>query len=77
MFELDQGEIVRLVAHVDPEDAQGCISWWLTVDDGLAEEHKLHADVSDVESESRKFLGYLSLDVLYSTLLDFLNLCNC
>lgn len=77
MFELDQGEIVRLVAHVDPEDTKGCISWWLTVDDGLAEEHKLHSDMSDVESESRKFLGYLSLDVLYSTLLDFLNLCSC
>ncbi|KAK4422251.1 Mediator of RNA polymerase II transcription subunit [Sesamum alatum] len=76
-FELDQGEIVRLVAHVDPEDTQGCISWWLTVDDGVVEEHKLHPDMSDVESESRKFLGYLSLDVLYSTLLDFLNLCSC
>ncbi|KAL0372153.1 UNVERIFIED_CONTAM: Mediator of RNA polymerase II transcription subunit [Sesamum calycinum] len=44
-FELDQGEIVRLVAHVDPEDTQGCISWWLTVDDGIVEEHKLHPDV--------------------------------
>ncbi|KAK4401197.1 Mediator of RNA polymerase II transcription subunit [Sesamum angolense] len=76
-FELDQGEIVRLVAHVDPEDTQGCISWWLTVDDGIVEEHKLHPDMSDVESESRKFLGYLSLEVLYSTLLDFLNLCSC
>ncbi|OMP09133.1 mediator of RNA polymerase II transcription subunit 17-like protein [Corchorus olitorius] len=27
-FELEQGETVSLVAHVDPEDIQGCISWW-------------------------------------------------
>ncbi|KAI3454108.1 hypothetical protein Pfo_010771 [Paulownia fortunei] len=76
-FELEQGEIVRLVAHVDPEDTQGCISWWLTIDDGRTDEHKLHSDMSNVESESRRFLGYLSLDLLYSTLLDFLNLCSC
>ncbi|KAG8381841.1 hypothetical protein BUALT_Bualt05G0014700 [Buddleja alternifolia] len=76
-FELDQGEIVKLVAHVDPEDTQGCISWWLTMDDGLTEEHKFRSDLSDGESENRKFLGYLSLDLLYSTLLDFLNLCSC
>ncbi|PIN10669.1 hypothetical protein CDL12_16735 [Handroanthus impetiginosus] len=73
-FELEQGEMVRLVAHVDPEDAKGCISWWLIVEDGLIDEHK---DISNFESESSRFLGYLSLDVLYSTLLDFLNLCSC
>ncbi|KAL8054352.1 hypothetical protein ABFS82_05G133800 [Erythranthe guttata] len=76
-FELEQGEIVRLVAHVDPEDTQGCISWWLTIDNGFIEEHKLHSYTSNFESETRKFLGYLSLDLLYSTLLDFLNLCSC
>ncbi|KAH6803474.1 RNA polymerase II transcription mediator [Perilla frutescens var. hirtella] len=75
-FELEQGEIARLVAHVDPEDAQGCISWWLTIDDGLTEEHKLRSDMSYFESQSRKFLGYLPLDLLHSTLLDFLNLCS-
>ncbi|XP_073062567.1 mediator of RNA polymerase II transcription subunit 17-like isoform X2 [Primulina eburnea] len=74
-FELEHGEIVSLVAHVDPDNIDGCISWWLIMDDGHAEEHKLHSNVG--ESESRKFLGYLSLDVLYSTLLDFLNLCSC
>lgn len=75
-FELEQGEIARLVAHVDPEDTQGCISWWLTIDDGLTEEHKLRSDMSYFESQSRKFLGYLPLDLLHSTLLDFLNLCS-
>ncbi|KAH6784837.1 hypothetical protein C2S52_009796 [Perilla frutescens var. hirtella] len=73
-FELEQGEIARLVAHVDPEDAQGCISWWLTIDDGLTEEHKLSLDMSYFESQSKKFLGYLPLDLLHSTLLNFLNL---
>ncbi|KAL6547543.1 hypothetical protein OROHE_009248 [Orobanche hederae] len=77
-FELVQGEIVRLVAHVDPDDTQGCISWWLMMDDGRGVEHKLRSDMLPyVESETRRFLGYLSLDVLYSTLLDFLNLCSC
>ncbi|XP_073307620.1 mediator of RNA polymerase II transcription subunit 17-like isoform X1 [Primulina huaijiensis] len=76
-FELEHGEIVSLVAHVDPDNIDGCISWWLIMDDGPTEEHKFHSDLSNGESESRKFLGYLSLDVLYSTLLDFLNLCSC
>ncbi|CAA0838390.1 Mediator of RNA polymerase II transcription subunit 17 [Striga hermonthica] len=76
-FELDQEEIVRLVAHVDPDDAHGCISWWLTMEDGETGEPMLRSDMSIVETETRKFLGYLSLDVLYSTLLDFLNLCSC
>ncbi|XP_022899564.1 mediator of RNA polymerase II transcription subunit 17-like [Olea europaea var. sylvestris] len=76
-FELDHGEIASLVAHVDPEDTIGCISWWLMIDDGLTEDLKLHPGLSIGESESRKFLGHLSLNVLYSTLLDFVNLCSC
>ncbi|KAI5640856.1 hypothetical protein M9H77_00158 [Catharanthus roseus] len=73
-FELEQGEILSLVSHVDAEDAEGCISWWLVMNDGFTEEHKLHMDSS--ESETKRFLGYLSLDVLYSTLLDLVGLCN-
>lgn len=73
-FELEQGEILSLVSHVDPEDAQGCISWWLVMEDGFTEEYKVHLDSS--ESGTRKFLGYLSLDVLYSTLLDLVGLCS-
>ncbi|XP_051119340.1 mediator of RNA polymerase II transcription subunit 17 [Andrographis paniculata] len=81
-LELEQGEIVTLVAHVDPEDDQSCITWWVTIEEGFAEERKLHSDMSTttmsyVESENRKFLGYLPLDTLYSTLLDFLNMCSC
>ncbi|GLT26151.1 hypothetical protein SLA2020_012360 [Shorea laevis] len=75
-FELEQGETVRLVAHVDPDDIQGCISWWLVMEDGFAEERKLNMDMSDGKSEYRKFLGHLSLDILYSTLMDLVSLCS-
>ncbi|CAI0389651.1 unnamed protein product, partial [Linum tenue] len=76
-FELDQGELLSLVAHVDPEDTQGCISWWLVMDESFAEERKLYADADvDGSSDYRKFLGYLTLDVLYSTLMDLVSLCS-
>ncbi|KAL3535839.1 hypothetical protein ACH5RR_004300 [Cinchona calisaya] len=75
-FELDQGEVISLVSHIDPEDSQGCISWWLVMEDGYTEEHKLRMDVSNSESDTRKFLGYLSLDVLYSTVFDLVGLCG-
>ena len=75
-FELEQGETLSLTAHVDPEDSQGCISWWLIMEDGFAEEGKLHMDLSDGLSEYRKFLGHLSLDVLYSTLMDLVGMCT-
>ncbi|CAN6699693.1 unnamed protein product [Malus baccata var. baccata] len=64
-LELDQGETLSVVAHVDPEDSGGCISWWLVID-----------DTSDAASETRKFLGHLSLEVLYSTLMYLVSLCN-
>lgn len=73
-FELEQGETLGLVAHVNPEDTIGCISWWLVMDDGFTEEGKLQSKISD--TENRKFLGHLSLDVLYSTLLDLVSLCS-
>lgn len=75
-FELDQGETLGIVAHIDPEDTQGCISWWLVMDSGFTEEHKLHPDISDTGSGTRKFLGHLSLDVLYSMLMDLVSLCD-
>ncbi|WOG96627.1 hypothetical protein DCAR_0415963 [Daucus carota subsp. sativus] len=73
-FELEQGETLGLVAHVNPEDPLGCISWWLVMDDGFTEEGKLQSQISD--THNRKFLGHLSLDVLYSTLLDLVSLCS-
>nr|POE50585.1 mediator of rna polymerase ii transcription subunit 17 [Quercus suber] len=74
-FELEQGETLSLVAHVDPEDTRGCISWWLVMDDSFNEERELHIDISDGASEYKKFLGHLSLYVLYSTLMDLVSLC--
>ncbi|KAL4304325.1 hypothetical protein GQ457_10G003230 [Hibiscus cannabinus] len=75
-FELEQGETVSLVAHVNPEDIKGGISWWLVMEDGFAEDWKLQMDMHDGASEYRKFLGHLTLDVLYSTLMDLVSLCG-
>ncbi|KAK9947599.1 hypothetical protein M0R45_003215 [Rubus argutus] len=75
-FELEQGETLSLVAHVDPEDGEGCISWWLVIEDGFIEDRKLNMDICDPASESRKFLGHLSLEVLYSIMMDLVGLCN-
>jgi hypothetical protein len=72
-FDLDQGETLGLVAHVDPDDAYGCISWFLTIDHPV-EDGKMSTD--NPEFEKRRFLGYLSLEVLYSTLMDLINLCS-
>ncbi|CAI9100179.1 OLC1v1037120C1 [Oldenlandia corymbosa var. corymbosa] len=74
-FELEQGEILSVVAHVDPEDAQGCVSWWLVMEDGFAEENKFQMDMTNSESATRKFLGYLPLDALHATLFDLVDLC--
>ncbi|KAK7347478.1 hypothetical protein VNO80_22008 [Phaseolus coccineus] len=75
-FELEQGETLGLVASVDPEDSDGCISWWLVMEDSFAEEQKLHMNITDGASEYRKFLGHLSLDLLYATLIDLVGLCS-
>ncbi|KAM0012030.1 putative mediator complex, subunit Med17 [Helianthus debilis subsp. tardiflorus] len=73
-FELDQGEVVGLVAQVDPEDSEGGISWWLVAGSETAEEYKLQRE--DLDGETKRFLGHLSLDVLYATLLDLVTMCN-
>lgn len=70
-FELDQGETLGLLAHVDPEDNDGCISWWLVMEDAFTKEN-----IADGESDYRKFLGHLSLDVLHSTIMDLVSLCQ-
>ncbi|XP_039122624.1 mediator of RNA polymerase II transcription subunit 17 [Dioscorea cayenensis subsp. rotundata] len=72
-FDLDQGETLGLVAHVDPHDVSGCISWWVVLDDDSMAEGKLAA--GNDEFENKRFLGHLSLEGLYSTLMDLVNLC--
>ncbi|OVA00453.1 Mediator complex [Macleaya cordata] len=69
-FELDQGDRLCLLAHVDPKDTLGCISWWLLMADGLMEEGKLQADLANGGSENMKFLGHLSLEALFSIMMD-------
>ncbi|KAL7586392.1 mediator of RNA polymerase II transcription subunit 17 [Lactuca sativa] len=74
-FEVEQGEVVGVVAHVDPEDGEGGISWWLVVGNGGGvEEYKVEREDSD--GETKRYLGHLSLDVLYATLLDLLTMCS-
>ncbi|KAI0491643.1 hypothetical protein KFK09_025903 [Dendrobium nobile] len=73
-FDLEQGETLGLVANVDAEDIHGCISWWLVFDDGSMEEGKLAAE--DGEFRNRRFLGHLSLEALYSTLMDLVGFCG-
>ena len=46
------------------------------MEDSFAEDRKLHMDISDGASEYRKLLGHLSLDLLYSTLMDLVGLCS-
>ncbi|TYJ25300.1 hypothetical protein E1A91_A07G040400v1 [Gossypium mustelinum] len=75
-FELEQGDTVSLVAHVNPEDIKGGIAWWLVMEDGSTDDWKLQMDMYDGASEYRKFLGHLTLDVLYSTLMDLVSLCG-
>ncbi|KAI4973686.1 hypothetical protein ZWY2020_041467 [Hordeum vulgare] len=64
-FDLEHGDTLGLVAHVDPDDEYGCISWYLTVDHPAEEDGKAPA-ADDPWAEKRRFLGYLSW-VLYST----------
>ncbi|KAM7264586.1 hypothetical protein ACFE04_002269 [Oxalis oulophora] len=76
-LELEQGERLSVVAHVDPEDIQGCISWWFVMQDCYGEEEEnLDAESRDNSSTFRKPLGYLSLETLYSTLMDLVSLCS-
>ncbi|EHA8592548.1 mediator of RNA polymerase II transcription subunit 17 [Cocos nucifera] len=72
-FGLDHGDTLGLVAHVDPDDVNGCISWWVVMDDGSAEGKNL---TYYGESESRRFLGHLSLEALYATVMDLASLCS-
>ncbi|XP_058113033.1 mediator of RNA polymerase II transcription subunit 17 [Magnolia sinica] len=75
-FQLEQGDMLSLVAHVDPNNSRGCISWWLVMEDGLMEDGKLHTDLSNGGSENKRFLGYLSPEALYSLLMDLVSLCS-
>lgn len=74
-LDLGQCEKLRLVAHLDPEDALGCISWWLVADDGrpIAED-KLHSGTLNGHPERRRFLGHLSLESLFLILMDLVRL---
>lgn len=80
-FEVEQGEVLGLVAHVDPEGGEGGgISWWLVMGNGMGmgmgDEYKQQVEREDWDGERKRLLGHLSLDVLYATLLDLVTLCS-
>ncbi|VAI79862.1 mediator of RNA polymerase II transcription subunit 17-like isoform X2 [Triticum dicoccoides] len=76
-FDLDHGDTtLGLVGHIDPDDAYGCVSWYLTVDHLAEEDGKAPATDDPWAEEKCRFLGYLSLEVLHSTLMDLINLCG-
>nr|GEW86835.1 mediator of RNA polymerase II transcription subunit 17 [Tanacetum cinerariifolium] len=55
-FEVEQGEVVGLVVHVDPEDSEGGISWWLVMGKGNGDEYKLHGEDSNDETKEENWL---------------------
>lgn len=74
---LEQGDNISLLAHVDPDDASACISWELALlpaatDDAV----KFSLNQSDSENPRLKYLGSLSLESLYSVLMDLANFCG-
>lgn len=70
-FNLDRGETLCLVPHLDPHDAQGCISWWLMVENGPTDNGKL-----PYQNKDKMFLGHLSLEELHSIVMDLVGLCS-
>lgn len=46
------------------------------MEDSFPEERNLHIDITEGASEYRKFLGHLSLDLLYATMMDLIGLCS-
>ncbi|KAL4195046.1 hypothetical protein AMTRI_Chr05g62600 [Amborella trichopoda] len=73
-FEVEQGDRLGLVARIDQDDPHCCIGWWLVLEDARMEGHP---DLSNGgSSESKKFLGHLSLESLYAVLMDLVSLCS-
>ncbi|XP_031505858.1 mediator of RNA polymerase II transcription subunit 17 [Nymphaea colorata] len=76
-FELEKGEKLSLVAHLDPEDEYQCLTWWLLVEDSVVEEVQMPTDLLfSGGSENKRFLGHLSLEELYAVLMDLVGLCG-
>ena len=70
--ELGQVGRIRLAAHLDPDDQMGCISWRLVTADGdspgaASDDVITHPEENKILT---KHLGHLSLESLYSILMD-------
>lgn len=74
---LEQGDILSLLARVDPDDASTCISWVLAMlPSGTEDAVTFSFNQTDSESTRLKSLGSLSLESLYSVLMDLANICG-
>lgn len=74
---LEQGDILSLLARVDPDDASACISWVLAMlPSGTEDAVTFSFNQTDSESTRLKSLGSLSLESLYSVLMDLANICG-
>ncbi|KMZ63962.1 RNA polymerase II transcription mediator [Zostera marina] len=73
-FDIAEGSNMKLMAHVDVKDGHCSISWSMVVNEN---DGKPLTEYSTTKSEGTiTFLGYLSLETLYSILMDLVSFCN-
>lgn len=73
-FDMGEGSNFKLIAHVDAKDGHFSISWWMVVNEFNG---KPLTEYSTTKSQGTKtFLGHLSLETLYSILMDMVSFCN-
>ncbi|KAJ4754597.1 Mediator of RNA polymerase II transcription subunit 17 [Rhynchospora pubera] len=74
--DLEQGDTLSLMARVDPDDASACISWALAIPAVTDDAVNFSFYQTDSDNPGLKFLGSLSLESLYSALMDLANFCG-
>ncbi|KMZ63970.1 hypothetical protein ZOSMA_38G00790 [Zostera marina] len=68
-FDMEEDNDITLIAHVDVEDGHCKISWSIMV---VEKKDKFSwVDQTQTDTDTITFLGYLSLESLYSILIDF------
>lgn len=67
-FDMEEDNDITLIAHVDVEDGHCKISWSIMV---VEKKDKFSwVDQTQTDTDTITFLGYLSLESLYSILID-------
>jgi mediator of RNA polymerase II transcription subunit 17 len=73
---LEQGDPISLLAHVDPDDPAACI-WWELAMLPTATDDAVKFSFNQSDSETRvKSLGSPPLESLYAVLMDLANFCG-